>query len=330
MNPGGQQADRVESTAVPDASGTERRIRVLINPKSGVHGIGIGLLKAFEKHWTAPDADLTYQLSRSVEDGRRKTLHAVREGVDSVIAVGGDGMVNTVGSILAKTPVSLGVVPAGSGNGFARHFAVPLEWEDAVRSLATAQPQSIDVGTANGRPFFVTCSMAADAAIIKTFEKLPVRGILPYVLAAAYGWFEYVPQPFEVVLDGGAPMAFPDPLVFTVANLTQFGGGAKIAPKACPDDGFLELVVIPRTEAPRLLGSLNRIFDGTLDEMPEVHSYRFQHMIVRRAKAAPIQVDGELVEAPAEVEISVLPRSLRVLVPAAPPPAALDAAPHGW
>ncbi len=267
------------------------------------------------QHWDVPGIDLAYQFSQSVEDGKLKAKNAIEEGVDTILIVGGDGMVNSIGSILVGSPVALGVIPAGSGNGFARYLGIPLDPEKAVQSLINAERHLFDVGTANGRPFFITCSMAWDAALVRTFEKFPVRGILPYALAAASEFIAYAPQPFDVVLDGAEKIHFTDPLVFTAANLSQFGGGARIAPHAKHDDGLLELVVISRQEAPKLLSSLNRLFDGTFDQLPGVISKRFQNMKVSRAKSAPIQVDGELIDAPSEVDVSILPRALTVLVP---------------
>jgi len=292
------------------------RVRVFINPHSGISSSIEEVIMAVDRHWDGPDVDLAFQISHSIEDGQQKTRQALADGVDTIIVIGGDGMINSIGSELVGTQTALGVIPTGSGNGFARHFGIPLTPERAAEALAGAKRLRIDVGTANGRPFFVTCSMAWDAAIVRTFEKSPVRGILPYVLSGVYEFFEYKRQPFEVVADDGEPVRYQDPLVFTVANLTQFGGQAVIAPTACPDDGMLELIVINRAEAPRILASLPRLFNGTIDKLNGVSTSRFKQLCVRRESASPIQIDGELVDAPAEVNVALLERALTVLVPA--------------
>ena len=154
-----------------------RRIRVIINPKSGARSVTAALLQGIESAWGGAACDVTYQISRSADDGREKTRRAVAEDIDTVIAVGGDGMVNTIGAELIGTPVALGVIPTGSGNGFARHFGIPLQGIKAAVELARADRCEIDVGAANGRPFFVTCSMAWDAELVKWFERSPVRGV---------------------------------------------------------------------------------------------------------------------------------------------------------
>jgi YegS/Rv2252/BmrU family lipid kinase len=293
-----------------------RRVVVLANPRSGPSWSFGAVRQAVDRWWERPDTDVKYQFTQSASDGAAKARRCIEEGADTVLVVGGDGTVSSIGCALVGTPAALGAVPVGSGNGFARHFDIPLAPDRAVQALAGAVVQPVDVGLVNGRPFFVTCSMAWDASIVRSFEKMPVRGFLPYLLAGAQELIGYRPQPVEVRVDDRAPLHIADPLVFTVANLTQFGGGARIAPHARHDDGLLQLVVALRQDGPKLLANLLRLFDGSLQQLPEVQFHSFRRLLVRRAQAAPIQIDGELVDAPAEVEFAVRPGALNVLVPA--------------
>lgn len=291
------------------------KVLVLINPNAGIASSLESVITAIGDHWDRPGTELSFQLSRTIEDGKAKTRHALANRVNTIIVVGGDGMINSIGSELVGSDIALGVIPTGSGNGFARHFGIPLKPESAAAALSRADRLRIDVGRANGRPFFVTCSMAWDAAIVRTFERSPVRGVLPYVFAAVYEYFEYERQPFEAVLDEKEGYAFKDPLMFTVANLTQFGGQARIAPRACPDDGLLELIVVERKDAPFVLANLPRLFNGTINRLAQVRTMTFHTLRVLREKGGPIQMDGELMDAEKEVIVDMLPRSLTVLVP---------------
>lgn len=296
--------------------GVRRRVLVLVNPKSGVWWPFEGLRRAFDRCWEVEGTDLRYQFCQDRADGTRKARQAADEGVSTVLVVGGDGTVSSIGRELIGTDTSLGIVPTGSGNGLARHFGIPLWPERAVRILAGAVEKRIDVGVVNDTPFLVTCSMAWDASVVRSFERMPVRGILPYVFAGAQELIGYVPQEMRVKTDSGESMVFPDPLVFTIANLTQYGGGAKIAPRARPDDGKLELVVALRQDIAILIANIGRLFDGSIDTLPEVVSKTFQSLVVTRPDPAPIQVDGELVDASSEVRVRVMPEALKVLVPA--------------
>ena len=293
-----------------------QRVLVLINPRSGLQDAFEPVREAFANHWEGDRAEVYYQFSNSKADGEGKARRAADEGFDCVIVAGGDGTVNSIGRVLAGTPVALGVIPTGSGNGFARHFGIPLDAGEAVAALATAEAVAIDVGRVNDQPFFVTCGMAWDAAIVRTFERYPIRGIVPYILAGVQEFFEYAPQDIEARIDGAPPVRYAKPIVFTVANLTQYGGGARIAPSADPRDGMLELVIGLKRDAASLITNLVRLFDGTIDRIGALRTIPFRTLEIRRRTATAIQLDGELVEAPAAFTVTVDPAALRVLVPA--------------
>lgn len=292
-----------------------RRIRILVNRRSGFMWSFDKIQEAFDDYWDTKENDLSYQFCKDAEDGWAKAKRAAKEGVDVLLVVGGDGTISTTGAALIGTNTVLGAIPMGSGNGFARHFGISLKPAEAALDLATAEVKDIDVGRVNGRPFLATCSMAWDAAIVRTFQKSPVRGILPYVFAGAYEFFEYKPQPLEAVLDDGEKLIIPDPLVFTIANLTQYGANVRISPNAEPDDSRLELVAARKQDVPALLSGMVNLSKKSLAEFPKVMYRQFRKLTVKRPEPAMIQIDGELIEAPAVVEVEVVPQCLKVLVP---------------
>lgn len=294
-----------------------RKVRVIGNPKSGLWWAVGGMRRILHDTWDVDGIDLTYQFSRSPEDGKGKVRRAVEDGVDTIIVVGGDGMINTLGAELVGTDTALAVIPAGSGNGFARHFGIPLWPEHAAKVLKNGKRERIDVGLANGRPFFVTCGLAWDADLVRGFEKSPIRGIFPYVFAGIYHYLTYEPQKVDLLLDGEAH-SIVKPIVLTAANLTQYGGGAKIAPMAKPDDGKLELVCVPEIDELKILTRFHKLFDGNLTDIPEITTKQFQRLELSREKSAPIQLDGELIENIRELTIEVKPDALEVIVPAEP------------
>lgn len=294
-----------------------RKVRILVNKKSGFIWSFQAVQKAFDKYWDVSGNDLSYQFCRNPRDGYQKARRCAEEGFDVLLVVGGDGTVNTAGSALIGSDTALGVIPMGSGNGFARHFEIPLKPEDAVKALSGCRIETIDVGTVNGKPFLVTCSMAWDAAIVRSFEKSPIRGVLPYVFAGVYEFFEYEPQFMRATLDTGEILEFADPLVFTVANLTQYGGGAIIAPNASSNDGRLDLIVANHQDAPLLFGNIIKLFNGEVDKMPAVTFRSFKTLKIERERSAPVQIDGDLVDLPGELNISVNKGVLKVLVPGA-------------
>lgn len=293
-----------------------KQVRVMINPKSGLKSSFDALRVAMDKHWETPDREITYQFTQSLADSERKVQKAIAEGIDLLLVAGGDGTISSIGRLLVGTNVCLGTIPTGSGNGMARHFGVPLSPSGAASVLANGQVLDMDVGLLNERPFFITCSMAWDAAIVRSFEKMPIRGILPYVFAGVYEFFEYRAQPVTLVLDEQESFTVKDPLVCTVANLSQYGGGAIIAPTAQPDDGILELVIARRQDVPMLIANLGKLISGAIQDIPQVIHRRFRHLVAQRPQPAAIQVDGELIDCPAKLTITCRTGGIRMLVPA--------------
>jgi len=289
------------------------QVLVLINPKSGVGG-PYRYITAVQEAWDDPWHDVFFQFSQSAEDGAEKVRRAIEHGIDTVLVVGGDGMVNTIGSELVNTDVRLGVLPAGSGNGFARHFKIPLQPAQAAKALLNGQTAKIDVGKVNERLFFVTCSMAWDGALVETFEKYPFRGIVPYVLAGAQQLLEYRAQPFHITIDD-EDMELKHPLIFTVANLSQFGSDVMVAPDAKADDGNLELVAIETKDMPMVLTQVHRFIEKTFHQHPLVINRNFKTMTVRRENNSPVQIDGEIYTIDGDVHIEVMPSALNIIVP---------------
>jgi YegS/Rv2252/BmrU family lipid kinase len=294
-----------------------RKIRILINPRSGISQSFRTLRMAVDEHLEKPETDLSYQFMQNKDDGIAKAKRAVDEKVDTVIVVGGDGTISSVGRVLVHTDTILGVIPTGSGNGFARHFGIDLRIDKAVEQLSKGRSKAIDVGVVNDVPFFVTCSMAWDGAIVRTFEKFPFRGIMPYIFAGVQEYFDYKRQNMHITFDDGAELDLEQPVILTLANMTQFGGGAVIAPHAEADDGQLEFVSALQRDFPLLLANLARLFDGSIEKIPNLYTRSTTGLEIRREEAGPIQVDGELLDMDADIRVHVLSHALQVLVPEA-------------
>ncbi len=292
-----------------------RNVLALCNPESGQGSKIVEAFRALSTSWDAIDGvNVFYQESRSVEDGRAKTCRAIQAGVDTIFVVGGDGMINSIGADLIGTDVKLAVLPAGSGNGFARHFDIPTRFEKAAKALLNGRTMKIDVGYLNDHPFFVTASLAWDADLVSGFEKSPIRGIAPYVFAGIYKYFTYEPQSYTLTIDGN-DRKINRPLMLTIANLTQFGGGAKIAPNARADDGMLSLVYVPHMEPLDLVPKIYRLFDGSVNKIPELETVQFKNLRVVREREDPVQVDGELINVGVDIRVEVKPQALNVVVP---------------
>jgi len=285
------------------------RTLVIANPKSGFGKASCDLSARLRSVWPG---ELRVHVSQSKADSAEQI--AAGE-FDQLLVAGGDGMINSIGGQLLGSDIPFGVLPTGSGNGFARHFGIPLKIEAAAAALAAGTTVTMDAGLVNGVPFFVTASFAWDAALVETYERMPMRGVPSYGVAGMVEWFRYEPQSFRVVYDDGTEEHFPQPVLFTVANLTQFGGGAVVAPQAVVDDGQLDLVAIDKSNIPNVIWRARAFFERRWHETDAVLCRRFKKLTLTRAEPGPIQVDGEIMEAAAEVVVEVREAALQVMVP---------------
>jgi YegS/Rv2252/BmrU family lipid kinase len=241
------------------------------------------------------------------DDLDRVIERAIAEGVEVVYAVGGDGTVHEVAKRLIGTP--LGVVPTGSGNGFARHIGLPIDIGGSLRSSRQQRIVTIDTATVNGEPFIGTMGIGFDAWVAHHFANSRMRGLQTYVALAARGFLRFASEEYELSIDGASERrrAF----LIVVANANQYGNNARIAPVASLQDGVLDVVVVEKLS----MLAIPRLFTGTLDRARGVRMLRGKRVQIRRSAAGPAQVDGEPVTLPALLTIEIVPQSLRVLVP---------------
>ena len=305
-----------------------RKVRVFYNRRSGP---GISRFQrveeAFAREWKELADDLAWYFPSSREDSSRKVRAALADGADCVVVCGGDGTVSSIGRDLIGSGVPMGVVPMGSGNGLARHFGQALDPVAAVAQLARGAVRDLDVGYADGAPFLVSASVAWDADLVRAYDQMPLRGVGSYVLAGAVSFLDYAPQPITATIDGGKPFTIEDPLLFTIGNVSGWGGGALIDPDSDASDGRMELVAGRRRDAPRMLADIAAVFSRGTSSLPGVVHRSFRELLVERPEARPIQLDGELVPAGATIRFTVESGRMRLLVPAPAPAAPAGEAP---
>ena len=231
---------------------------------------------------------------------------------DAVIAVGGDGTVNEVARGLKDTRTALGIIPMGSGNGFARHLNIPMRPQKALEMINHSEPISVDYGLANGKVFVCTCGTGFDAVIADQFAASNKRGFMTYIRNTIAKAFTYKPQTYHIVGDGLD--VTQEAFLITFANANQWGNDAKIAPKASMQDGKMDIMLM---SSHAILGSASlalRLFAGSIDNSYFMDTIRAKEVTVIREEKAPFHIDGDPVEMEKDIQIRIVPDGLRVLV----------------
>jgi diacylglycerol kinase (ATP) len=290
------------------------KTRFIYNPNSGHNAKSPHLLERARTFIAEQklDADLvqTERPRHATELARR----AIDDGCELVVAIGGDGTMNEVAAALIDSPAALGLIPCGSGNGLGRHLGIPGPGKGAFRTLVEGRIREIDTGLVNGIPFFNAMGLGFDAEIADRFNHLTRRGLPSYVRATLGTFFRYRAEPCHI--QNGVASLDTTAFLLTIANSDQYGNDCFIAPGASVDDGLLDLTVIKRANLLNAAPLAVRLFAKTIDGSRSVARLRGAHFTITRRAPGLIHTDGETHRTTATLEISVLPRSLRIMVPA--------------
>jgi len=234
------------------------------------------------------------------------------EGYYAVIAVGGDGTVNEVANGLVGTNTALGIVPNGSGNGFARHLDISTRMNRAIEMLNSSEVISVDYGMVNDKKFFSTCGVGFDALVAVQFNEGKSRGLKTYVQNTLQSLFNYKPETYHIL--GEDIDVTTEAFLITFANAGQWGYDAYIAPKASVQDGLMDIAIVnkfPLSAAPKL--ALN-LFTHNIDENFYMNTVRSKAITLVRENAGAIHIDGDPFEMPTELNIKIVEDGLKVLV----------------
>lgn len=259
------------------------------------------------------------ELTRAAGHGSDIAREAVASGCPLVVAWGGDGTINEVASQLLGSKTALGIVRAGSGNGLARELRIPVDPERALDVALAGGDRVIDAGEIEGRPFLNVAGIGFDAEMAVSFNQLggERRGRFRYALLVARAFASYRACRYSLRLDGRDLEV--DALLVAIANLTQYGSNAVIAPEARPDDGLLDVVVIGNRGVLGRVGLVPRAYDRTIHKAGGVTIVKAASVSVEAARPILFHLDGETHTGSTRVEARVRAAALRVRTPTAAP-----------
>ncbi len=227
--------------------------------------------------------------------GRILAEEALKKGFQCVVAIGGDGTINEIARALLFTQIPLGIIPKGSANGFAREFGIPLDPRQACEALLQSKSISIDAGKINEEYFFSVAGLGFDAQISYAYNQMQKggrRGRLPYFTLGIKEYFSYVPSAMN--LSFGGKERCLKPFLIAIANCKQYGIGAKIAPKAIVNDGFLNLSIVHQAPWYKYLWHLPKVFTGNFGQAPFLETVLTKEVTIAPEKKVPYHIDGEI------------------------------------
>ncbi len=259
------------------------------------------------------NAECTIEFTRSRGHATELARGGVEKGFNKIVAVGGDGTVNEVASGLVNTNIAMGIIPKGSGNGLGRHLGIPLRFEQAVKSVFTSKAIYIDTFSFNGKLSVNVSGVGFDGHIANMFGKNGKRGLINYTKLALKEFLNFAEFTAEIIVDGSehSTQAF----VIAVANSSQYGNNARIAPVASVIDQKIHVTVLKKVPMLHSIAFLIRFFAGNVHRSGFCETYEGEHIEIKTLLPSAYHVDGEPSGKNNSFVASLNPGSLLMLVP---------------
>ena len=288
------------------------KITFIINPASGksrTHQIHGKILENLDTNTFEPEILVSSKPGEATKIAAQKRALGHR----IIVAVGGDGTVNEVAKSLINSDTLLAIIPSGSGNGLARHLNIPSSSGKAIRLINKMNWTCIDYATINDTPFFCTSGVGFDAMVGNLFAGNIKRGYLAYMKIVLTQFFKYQPLKYSVKLNGN--QFERDAFLITVANASQYGNNAYIAPDADVEDGLLNLCIVSKFPRYKVWELGIRMVTKRLPASKFYEVFQVKEAEVSSFIPAFMHYDGEAGGTGNKFNFKAFPKGLNVIVP---------------
>jgi diacylglycerol kinase (ATP) len=288
-----------------------REIALLTNPTSGK---GRGLRTAAIALPRLKEAGFRVRslVGRDAAEAQDLARSCVADGVDSLVVVGGDGMVHLAVQALVGSETSLGIIPAGTGNDVARYLELPRSDPQAAADVVVgSRTRQIDVARTGAQHYVTVLAAGFDSKVNERANAMTwPRGQMRYNLATLSELRVFEPLPYTLELDG--EVRHLEAMLVAVGNGPSFGGGLRITHGASIDDGWLDVVIIKTMSKLDLVRTYPKLYTGGHTRHPQYEHHRVRRVTVA-APGIVAYADGERMGA-LPLTIDVVPGALKVLV----------------
>ncbi len=299
-----------------------------MNPAAG-HGNGARLLPSIEAALTRHALDYDLVCTGYPGHAVELTGQAIRDGVELIVAAGGDGTVNEVVNGLMRSKLSgghlptFGVLCAGRGNDFAGSIGIPEDIDPACKLLKLGQSRLLDVGRVTGgiHPegrYFINCvGVGFDAVATIEVAKLPRwGGFLSFLIAILKTIFLYNHAPLATIEYGGEIIKQRS-LMISMMNGRRLGAGFIMAPDSKPDDGLLDLCIAEQMSPLQIMRLVPHFMHGTQASQKNIRTGKAAVIKIEALDGPlPAQTDGEIISTDGRsLIVELLTRQIRVICP---------------
>ena len=296
------------------------KIQFIINPHSG-GSRGEELLPILEEQCGHLGISAEFAVSSQPGDALQIAFLAQERGCDVIAGCGGDGTIHSLLPALVGRPAALGVIPLGTANDLARNWRIPSALNRALRVLAHGRPKAVDViETHSGGYIAGAGGIGFDAAVVEEAEQLRglYPGLLPFSFAIVSAFLHYTPPSVSLRTEDWEYQGPAWHILIT--KIPRYAYFFKITAPIAADDGLMQICLIPDTPKLRLAGAFPQIAFVGLKKIPGAIFRSASRLEVESSPSALIHGDGDLMGS-TPASFRVLPRALRVMMPAPLKPA---------
>lgn len=289
----------------------KKKIVFIMNPISGTASKA-GIPDLIESDIDKDQFDYQLKLTEHAGHASEIAKECKENGIDIVVAIGGDGTVNEVARAIVNSDTALGIIPCGSGNGLARHLMLPLNIRKSIAVINECVIHRLDYGIINNYPFFCTCGMGFDAFVSQKFAESGKRGPISYIENVLREGLKYKPETYTIEDENGASQY--EAFLISCANASQYGNNAYIAPQASMSDGLMDIVIMEPfdvLEAPQI--SID-MFNKTLDKSSKIKSFRCKKLHIHRNNPGVIHYDGDPVMTGEDITVELIEKGINIIV----------------
>lgn len=293
----------------------KQQAMIIVNPSSGKEE-ALAYVRNVEEILHSKGYGVTLKETAKELDATRFCIAACEEHYDLVVSIGGDGTLHeTINGLIDQVHLpKLGVVPLGTVNDFARALQIPLDPEQAVRTLTSSRVKNVDIGRLNDQWFVnvVAAGSLAESLSAVTSEDKSRLGALAYVKEGVKELTGHTAHSLVVHYDQNVWEG--ESLLFLAALTNSVGGFEKLAPDAAVDDGLLHCYIIQDLNIFNTITAGISLLLGNLKKHKDVIYFSAKKVSVHSAEPIRTNVDGE--EGPSlPIQLQIIPRHLQVIVP---------------
>lgn len=253
----------------------------------------------------------TYTISgNQVEDDIRRLIKNFEP--TTISAVGGDGTINLVASLIYKTNISLSIIPCGSANGMAKELQIPADFDECLELIIKGYTKKIDLLLVNNKVSVHLADVGLNARIVKRFELDPKRGLLIYAKHLFFEIFVLKRNRFKIYYDDQYLNVKAVSLTF--ANATKYGTSAVINPDGILNDGYFEICIVKPFPKYHVFKIAYQMFRNTLKYSEFFKVIRCKKAEILCSRKTILQNDGELMNKVKKIKLEMIPQSLEVIL----------------